>query len=201
MSLEKRGWCDSSPCPAHRTCSVPVCWMDGWTDGQMERGLEHPASLLGSTDLDKQGSQDVSRIRDPALHFMKAPKHRVTFHGLQASAWNLSAFLRPIVCLQRLSSFWDLVCVHQTALSTQPVGSGCTKATALEKQPLGAWRGLRHSHPSALTARTPPVLPWSLEMVQLVPRAGRPSAGLAGSLLRGGRGPQLLVRAVRPGSW
>ena len=32
------------------------------------------------------------------------------------------------------------------------------------------------------------MLPWSLVMVQPEPRAGRPSAGLAGSLLRGGSG-------------
>ena len=50
--------------------------LHGWMDVQQrERGLEHLASLLGSSGLDKQGTQDVSRIGDHAPHFMEAPKH------------------------------------------------------------------------------------------------------------------------------
>lgn len=98
--------------------------------------------------------------------------------------------MRPIVCLQRLSSLWDLVCVRQTALSAQPVGSWHSKAAALEKQPLGAWRWLRHCHPSPSQHGPRAVLPWSSVMVQPVPWAGRPSAELAGSLQRGWRRAQ-----------
>lgn len=107
--------------PRH-TGALGTCLLDRWMNRTGPgAGVCFPPPSGQHPSLDKAGFWDVSRIRDPAPTSRGTEALEVLSLGLQASAWNLGAFQRRWSAFRM--SLWDLVCVRQTALSAQPVGS------------------------------------------------------------------------------